>query len=101
MAQFLSTSQHISATIEDVIAHAKETVYLVSPEFLEIPEPILTKIYEALGRRVKVVVIYREAVSKGAEEILLLMKRNVSFFCSTTLNTSAYFNEREAVLTSF
>jgi hypothetical protein len=101
MAQFLSNSQHILTTIDDVITHAKDVVYFVSPEFSEMPESTLRKVYEALARRVKIVVIYREAILKGMAEMLLLLGRNVNFYRSSELNTSAYFSEKEAVLTSF
>ena len=101
MAQFLSTAQRISSKIEDIIINAKEFVYLISPQFSQIQEPLLTRMWEALGRGVKVTVVYREATWHDDHGILLLQKRKISLYCNASLNTSAYLNETEGVVSSF
>jgi hypothetical protein len=100
MADFLSTSDRIIARIEDIVDQSKEVVHLLTPTIAQLPETFSTKMWEALRRGVKIFIIYREISEEGAKHLVRLQHSRLIILRKDDLNTSAYFNEKEAVLTS-
>jgi hypothetical protein len=100
MADFLPSSDRIIARVEDVVDQAKEVVHLLSPAINQLPETFSTKMWEALRRGVKIFVIYREINEEGEKHLVRLQHSRLIILRKSDLNTSVYFNEKEAVVTS-
>ena len=101
MADFLSTTSHIVSSLEQIAEQAKEFVYLVSKDFSTIPQSVFVKLWEALGRNVRVVFIYDQITDAEKKEILFLTKRNVGLFQFKDVNTNFFMNEKMALVPSF
>jgi hypothetical protein len=100
MAEFLSNSTHIKTKIEDLVAQSTETIHLLTPTFSHLPEVFATKLWEAMRRGVKVFIIYREIRESAEKHLVRLQHSRLIILQNINLNTSAYFNEKEAVITS-
>jgi hypothetical protein len=100
MAEFLSNSTHIKTKIEDLVAQSAETIHLLTPTFSHLPEVFATKLWEAMRRGVKVFIIYREIRESAEKHLVRLQHSRLIILQNSDLNTSAYFNEKEAVITS-
>jgi hypothetical protein len=100
MADFLSSSSRIISRIEDMVDQAAEVIHLLSPTFTTLPETFSTKLWEALRRGVKIFIIYREIRDTAEKQLVRLQHSRLIILQNSNLNTSAYFNEKEAILTS-
>jgi hypothetical protein len=98
MAELLSTTSHIVTKLEEIAGDAKEYVYFVNSDFSRIPSSVFAKLWEALGRNVRVVLLYDKITDAEYQEILFLTKRNVGLFHSKGLNTGLFMNEKIALL---
>jgi|GEM_PF-4547946 len=98
----LLTNDSISDKIEQMIAEAKEYIYLISPYLYHIPKTALNHLINANNRGVRVVLIFKKGlVVQGKEIEKLQILNNLNCFCSDRLHGKLYFNENEGVVSSF
>ncbi len=100
MAEFLSSSKHITARIEEAVSRAKEFVYFLTPTLSRIPEGLSSGLAEASRRGAKLVLIYREALLTDEKEIQLLQASRINIFQSTNLNTSVCLTEKASIISA-
>jgi HKD family nuclease len=102
MPEFLTTTTNITGRIENIISQAKETVFLITPFLSFVPQSIIDRVEDAIERGVKVVMINKLGTSIHANEIAKLKKlKGMTILSHEHLHAKAYFNEHEAVVTSF
>jgi hypothetical protein len=102
MPEFLTT-RGIASKIESIISDSKNSLFIVSAYLNFIPDNFIHKIQKAIERGVKVTIVFRDFDSLHINEINKLesIKGGLNLFQNTNLHAKAYFNEKEAVVTSF
>jgi phosphatidylserine/phosphatidylglycerophosphate/cardiolipin synthase-like enzyme len=100
MPKFLE-SKGLTYHLDQIIKNAKESVFLISP-FLCIPESLITSINSALRRNVEVTIIYgiRDQFKNYEQDRLDRLEPKFNLFFHPRLHAKAYFNEKEALVTS-
>lgn len=99
MAEFLSSTSHIVSRMEDAVSQSKEYVYFMTPSLLEVPHSLSSVLTQAIGRRIKLVVIFREHAIEGIQ-IPLFQNSTISIFQCATLNTNLCLTDKEGIISS-
>ena len=99
MASFLSSSNKISAALEDLIKHAQGRIILISP-YVKVNQKLQDFVRDADGRGVKIMLIYGESDMKPDEWNWIegLTNREVGFV--QNLHAKCYISESMAIITS-
>ena len=101
MPEFLTT-RGITAKIENIIADAKEVLFLISPYLSYIPESIILRLEDALKKGVRLTLVFKSLDKIHPNEIQKLETLSgIDLFYNSNLHAKAFFNEKEAVITSF
>lgn len=101
MPEFLKSPVTIHDKIEELILGAAEYVHLISPYLYYIPASINQALKKANGKNIKVTVIYKKGLVSHGKEVEKLNLANLSVYSHEQLHAKAYFNEKEAIITSF
>ncbi len=99
MASFLSSTNKISAALEDLIKHAQDDIILISP-YVKVNQKLQDFIRDADGRGVKIMLIYGKSDMKPDEWnwIKDLTNREVGFV--RNLHAKCYISESTAIISS-
>jgi phosphatidylserine/phosphatidylglycerophosphate/cardiolipin synthase-like enzyme len=99
--EFLTT-RGVTSKIESTISNAKDTLVLISPYLNFIPEIFILKISKAVQNGVKVALIFRDFDNIHRNELEKIKSiKGLSVFQNQNVHAKAYYNEKEAVVTSF
>jgi phosphatidylserine/phosphatidylglycerophosphate/cardiolipin synthase-like enzyme len=101
MPSFLSTREVVSH-LERIISTATKSITLVTPYISFVPNSLIIRLETAIERGVQVRLIYRyENKIHYNEKLKLNVLKGVKLYCNENLHAKAYFNDTDAVVTSF
>lgn len=101
MAEFLTT-RGVNTSIERILANATEKLILISPYINFVQPDYIERMKYALERKVRVVLVCRDSFNIHYNEMdKLKTLTGLEFYEHPDVHAKAYFNEREAVITSF
>ena len=101
MPKFLTT-RNTASHIEEIIIESKEILVLVSP-FVFIHPNLVSRLKDAVDRKVNVILVLKDQDDQeiNSSEIRKFCKIGLRVLVNKRIHGKAYFNEKEAIITSF